>query len=108
MGEGRKSLIDAAKQLKISVDTLKNRIEGGVKKLKAAFPEYVGLKRQGRAPSNFKTDLAFDGFYRKSSAAIVRPIKRLNLETNTWEPVDMAAFLRSQKQRKRRPDHEAE
>jgi hypothetical protein len=99
MGVERKSLSEAARQLGISVDTLKNRIEGGVKKLKAAFPEYAALKKAGRAPSNFKTDLAYDGFYRKSSAALIRPIKRLNQETKTWEPINMADFLRSRKQR---------
>lgn len=101
MGEERKSLAQAAKQLRISVDTLKNRIEGSVKKLKAAFPEYAALKKPGRAPSNFKTDLAYDGFYRKSSAALVRPIKRLNLRTNTWESIGMDEFLRSRKQRRK-------
>lgn len=91
MGEERKSLSDVAKQLKISVDTLKNRIEGGAKKLKAAFPEYAALKKSGRAPSNFKTDLAYDGFYRKSSAALVHPVKRLNPQTNAWETIDVGA-----------------
>lgn len=99
MGEERKSLSDAAKQLRISVDTLKNRIEGGVKKLKAAFPEYAALKKPGREPSNFKTDLAYDGFYRKSSAALIRPIKRLNLKTNTWKAIDMERFLQTRNKR---------
>lgn len=108
MGEERKSLSDAAKQLKISVDTLKNRIEGGVKKLKAAFPEYAAIKSKGRPPSNFKTDLAYDGFYRKSSAALVRPIRRLNSKTNAWEPVDMAEFLQSRTQGRKREVTEVE
>ena len=102
MGEEKKSLAEVARQLKISVDTPKNRIEGGVKKLKAAFPEYAAIKRQGRSPSNFKTDLAFDGFYRKSSAALIRPLKRLNQKTNRLEAVDMDEFLVSREQRKKR------
>ncbi len=108
MGEERMPLAQATKQLGISVDTLKNRIEGGIKKLKAAFPEYASLKQPGQAPSNFKTDLAYDGFYRKSSAAFVRPIKRLNLKTDAWEIIDMEEFLRSLKQRKNRATTEAE
>lgn len=102
MGEERKSLAQAAKQLGISVDTLKNRIEGGIKKLKLAFPEYAAFKKPGRTLSNFKTDLAYDGLYRKSSAALIRPIERLSLKTNTWEPVDIEKFMRLRKQGQKR------
>lgn len=106
MNEEPKSYSEAAKQLGISVDTLRNRIEGAVDKLRAAFPEYAALKKS-RSPSNFKTDLAFDGLYRKSSARLVRPIKRQNKEANAWEPIDMEEFFRSRTQGKKRSATEA-
>lgn len=106
MSEEPKSYAEAATQLGISVDALRDRIDGAVEKLKAAFPEYAALKKE-RSPSNFKTDLAFDGFYRKSSARIVRPIRRQNKDTKKWEPIDMGEFLQSRMQRKKRSATEA-
>lgn len=106
MSEEPKSYTEAAKQLGISVDTLRNRIDRAIDKLKAAFPEYAALKKK-RTPSNFKTDLAYDGLYRKSSARLVRPIKRQDRETKTWKSIDMEEFLRSRMQKKKQGATEA-
>jgi len=74
------TLEDAAKTLNIALSSLKERLLGVKKRLRLAFPEFLHFKKSKYTKSR-KTDLLYDGLYRKSKAAIFIPGVKQNLKT---------------------------
>lgn len=56
---------EIARRLGISIETLRDRLNGAIKKFQAAFPTYT--KRRARRVDT-SSDLSIGGFYRKSNA----------------------------------------
>jgi DNA-binding CsgD family transcriptional regulator len=55
-----------ARRLGISIETLRDRLDGACKKFRAAFPQHSRQRRRRRLDTS--ADLVNSGFYRKSSA----------------------------------------
>jgi hypothetical protein len=75
---------EVAKKLRISVDSLKDRVNQVKKKVIARFPlaadpaELLAVKRKKEKKQELTSDLAYDGFFRKSTALEWAPIFRLD------------------------------
>ena len=76
----RPTLIDAAEMLRIALSSLKERLLGVKKRLRLAFPDFSNFQKSKYTKSR-ETDLLYDGFYRKSTAALFLPGVKKNMKT---------------------------
>ncbi|MCO5143649.1 MAG: hypothetical protein M9962_11215 [Oligoflexia bacterium] len=79
------SVQKAAAIAKIKRYSMLDRLEGAKKKLFAHYPEHQNLLRKNkRSP---ETDLAFGGFYRRSSVRKKSTVRQKNLITGEWREI---------------------
>lgn len=90
--EGDLSKDEIARRLGISIETLRDRLNGAIKKFQAAFPTYT--KRRARCV-DASSDLAIGGFYRKSNAKQREPAVCSYPETTKPWPFGESGFERN-------------
>lgn len=74
------SKVEAAKNFRITVASLNDRIDGAFKKFRLEFQELLRLKRKRSVFSSSKFDLILGGFFRKSKGATLAPLYKLSGE----------------------------
>lgn len=101
MSDEPKTFDEAADDFGITIESFKDRLDGAIKKIEAAFPEFLLIERNEIPTSHLKGDLSLNGLWRKSSALKVYPLYRIDPLTKEKVQIEIPVSKKQRNQKKR-------